>query len=102
MILLLAGARTRSSNPISRRSPLTLRAYWVTPATSGFAVTPARCTRPVLSSMEEQHVVRLQQERLDSEEVAAQNALRLGSEKSGSTSALFDVWGWSPARRRGD
>jgi len=70
-------SRSRTRNPTSpSRSPIArFLACWVTQAESGCAVTPARCTRRVDSSM--RNKTRLERHRLDGEEVAREDALGL-------------------------
>ena len=72
---------------LDRRSPARrvpcerLRACWVTQSATGLAVTPAIRTRRRVVVDEEEHVEPAEQHGVDAEEVAGDQALRLGGEE---------------------
>src|SRR5947208_16839248 len=76
-----------------------LRACWATQAPFGLAVTPARCTLRKLD--EDQHVQPLEQDRVDGEEVAGEDAVGLLAEELDPAAARA-VWRWWHALATGD
>ena len=80
---LLSRSRIRNLNRPARspRSMSRLRACWAVQAPVGCAVTPRMCTRPGLDLHHEQHVQAPQQHGIDVQEVAGQDAGRLGGQE---------------------
>src|SRR5436190_16686699 len=72
--------RKRGDAPASCIVQARLRACCVTQAAVGWAVQPARCTRRVPTSKEEEDVQRLHEQRLDGEEVAGQHGIAVPGE----------------------
>src|SRR6266568_3935942 len=76
-LYLLSRSRIRNRTPLSEESRPRLRACWVTQAPVGLVVQPANQARRVAVRDEEQRVVAAQEQAVDGEEIAGDDARRL-------------------------